>query len=73
LKGIVFIWTPKELVSEIFTVMNKKNFFYVENLEVIYFDREKAIRDYCPGIRSLNKQKSQSTIPTDEISESNDN
>lgn len=30
-KGIAFIWAPKELVSSILDVMNKKGFFYVEN------------------------------------------
>jgi hypothetical protein len=43
-KGLVFVWAPKELVSELLNVMGKKNFTYVENLEVINLDREKAIR-----------------------------
>lgn len=40
--------------------MNKKNFFYVENLEVINFDREKVLREYCPLLRknfSATKEK----------------
>lgn len=56
-KGIVFIWAPKELVAHILEVMNKKNFFYVENLEVINLDREKAINDYCPSLRKPNPVK----------------
>jgi hypothetical protein len=31
-KGLVFVWAPKELVSELLNVMGKKNFTYVENL-----------------------------------------
>lgn len=50
-KGIAFVWTPKELVSSILEIMNKKGFFYVENFEVINFDREKAIREYCPSLK----------------------
>ncbi len=31
-KGLVFVWTPKDLISEIIELMEKKGFNYVENL-----------------------------------------
>ena len=30
-KGLVFVWAPKEHVSEMLTIMEKKEFTYVEN------------------------------------------
>lgn len=45
-KGLVFIWTPKDLISEIIELMQKKGFNYVENLEIAILDREKAYEIY---------------------------
>lgn len=42
-KGLVFIWAPKEVIFEILEIMEEKSFFYVENLEIINLDRNKAI------------------------------
>jgi hypothetical protein len=41
-KGLVFIWTPKEHISDIIELMEEKGFNYVENLEIGIFDRQKA-------------------------------
>lgn len=41
-KGLVFVWAPKENVSEMLTIMEKKDFIYIENFEIINFDIEKA-------------------------------
>jgi hypothetical protein len=41
-KGLVFIWTPKDHISEIIELMDQKKFTYVENLEIGIFDRQKA-------------------------------
>lgn len=30
-KGIVFVWTPKEHVSQMLAIMEQKHFIYVEN------------------------------------------
>ena len=34
MKGLVFVWAPKELVSELLTIMEKKDFIYVQNLKL---------------------------------------
>jgi len=31
-KGLAFVWTPKAYVAEMLTIMEKKDFTYVENL-----------------------------------------
>ena len=50
--------------------MNKKNFFYIENLEVISFDREKAIREFCPSLRkNQSGTKEKYVTSSEEISE----
>lgn len=41
-KGLVFVWAPKDLVSELLLTMEKKDFLYVENLEIINLDFERA-------------------------------
>lgn len=41
-KGLVFVWAPKDLLSELLITMEKKDFLYVENLEIINLDFEKA-------------------------------
>jgi len=38
-KGLIFIWAPKELIFEILEIMQEKQFFYVENLEIVHLDR----------------------------------
>ena len=43
-KGLVFVWAPKEHISQLLTIMEKKDFIYVENLEIIKLDFQKAIR-----------------------------
>ena len=45
-KGLVFIWTPANLMMEIVDIMLTKQFFYVENLEIGLMDRAKAIKHY---------------------------
>jgi hypothetical protein len=41
-KGLVFIWAPKDMVADVLALMEKKDFLYVENFEIINFDFEKA-------------------------------
>lgn len=41
-KGLVFVWAPKEMVADLLAVMEKKDFLYVENFEIINFDFERA-------------------------------
>ena len=41
-KGLVFVWAPKEYISELLTIMEKKDFVYVENLEIVKLDIRKA-------------------------------
>jgi hypothetical protein len=43
-KGLVFVWAPKEYISEMLAIMEKKDFYYVENLEIIKLDFRKAIK-----------------------------
>lgn len=42
-KGLVFVWAPKQHISELLNVMEKKDFVYVENLEIVKLDLQKAI------------------------------
>lgn len=49
-KGMVFVWTPKEHVSQLLTIMEQKHFQYVENFEIINLDINKA-REYTQGSR----------------------
>jgi hypothetical protein len=49
-KGMVFVWTPKEHVSQLLAIMEQKHFQYVENFEIINFDINKA-RGYMQGHR----------------------
>lgn len=41
-KGLVFIWAPKQGLGSLLKIMVHKGFSYVENLEVINLDFEKA-------------------------------
>lgn len=45
-KGLVFMWAPKDLISEVIDLMENKGFAYVENLEIALFDRKKAYEIY---------------------------
>jgi hypothetical protein len=54
-KGIVFIWAPKEHVSQLLAIMEEKHFQYVENFEIINFDIEKA-KLYAPSTKRTNQE-----------------
>lgn len=54
-KGIVFIWAPKEHVSQLLAIMEEKHFQYVENFEIINFDIEKA-KLYAPSTKRTNRE-----------------
>jgi hypothetical protein len=42
-KGMLFVWAPKQKLSEIVYILEQKNFSYVENFEIINFDRDLAV------------------------------
>lgn len=52
-KGLIFIWAPKELIFQILKIMLEKDFFYVENLEIVHLNRQKAISlsKTCKGLK----------------------
>ena len=41
--GLVFIWSEKEILSDIIKCMEKKHLFYVESLVIAYLDPQKAV------------------------------
>lgn len=41
-RGLVFVWAPKEYISELLQIMEKKDFIYVENFEIIKMDYQRA-------------------------------
>ena len=51
-KGLVFVWAPKEHISELLTVMEKKDFVYVENLQIVKLDLKKAT-DYLETTKKV--------------------
>jgi hypothetical protein len=42
-KGMLFVWAPKQKLSEIVYILEQKHFSYVENFEIINFDRDLAV------------------------------
>lgn len=40
--GIIFIWSEKELINDIITVLETKNFIYIENFAVILLNTKLA-------------------------------
>lgn len=41
--GIVFIFSEKEVLSEIITIMENKGFTYVENMQIIMISLDKCL------------------------------
>lgn len=54
-KGLAFVWAPKQHVSELLAVMDRKEFTYVENFEIINLDIEKAKEYSTSSLRHLRR------------------
>lgn len=56
--GIVFIWSEKELLSEILKAMEKKEYVYIENLAMVLLDPLKALMNNdIPASKLLSNEK----------------
>jgi hypothetical protein len=67
-RGLVFVWAPKESVSELLAAMEEKGFQYVENFEVINFDIEKAkAHSFRKHNASHSEEKREDTTQNEEV------
>lgn len=58
--GLIFIWTPKHKIPKITQIMEQKNFYYVENLQILLMDLEKglaALSKVCNVPKEKEKEK----------------
>lgn len=58
-KGIIFVWSEKELMSQIMDVMHAKGFVYIENFQIIYLSLEKGNAEMNRLFTSKSKQPEQ--------------
>ena len=65
-KGLVFLWVPKQLITDIVTVMKKKHFFYIENLEVVNLDKKLATE----VVKKINGNSETNSVDTGRASRS---
>ena len=55
--GIVFVWSHKQILSDLMTIMEQKGFTYIENFAFIHLSAKKIIKFLIEKNTPPNKAK----------------